>query len=318
MVDGFSVPILLIIFNRLETTKRVLAEIKKIRPLSLFIAADGPRQDRMSENEKCEEVRNYVINNIDWDCAIKTLFREKNLGCKLAVSSALDWFFTQTAQGIILEDDCLPDQSFFPYCEELLRFYQDNEKVFMISGNNFLLKRQTERASYYFSRLTHIWGWASWRRAWGTYDISLKDYPEFIENKIIEKVWSSKNVREYWLQCFNMVHENKLDTWDYQWTYNIWKHDGVCIAPRVNLVSNIGYGSEETHGSAQKSKTLDRPLEVMNFPLIHPESMNVDQAADNYENNNYFLRGFLVKKGLKKIGLFNLAKWICKKLNYQY
>jgi hypothetical protein len=310
MVDGFSVPILMIIFNRLETTGRVLAEIKKIRPRALFIAADGPRQDRRGENEKCEKVRNYVINNIDWDCDVKTLFREKNLGCKLAVSSALDWFFTHVEQGIILEDDCLPDQSFFPYCEELLNHYQDNAKVFMISGDNFLLKSQTGNESYYFSHLTHVWGWASWRRAWATYDISIKDYPEFIKNKIIEKVWDNQNVREYWLQCFNMVYENKLDTWDYQWTYNIWKHDGVCIAPRVNLVSNIGFGSEETHGSSQKSKTMDRPLEVMDFPLNHPVSLNVDHAADDYENNKYYLRGFLLRKRLKKIGIFDLLKKI--------
>ena len=310
MADGFSVPVLLIIFNRLETTKRVFAEIKKIRPQMLFIAADGPRQDRTGENEKCEEVRNYVINNIDWDCDIKTLFREKNLGCRLAVSSALDWFFTHVEHGIILEDDCLPEQSFFPYCKELLEHYRDNEKVFMISGNNFLLEPQTGKESYYFSRLTHVWGWASWRRAWATYDISLIDYPEFIENKTIEKVWNSQNVREYWLQCFNMVYENKLDTWDYQWTYNIWKHDGVCIAPCVNLVSNIGFGSEETHGSPQKSKTVDRPLEVMNFPLIHPVSLKVDHAADDYENNKYYLRGFLLRKRLKKIGIFNLLKKI--------
>jgi len=310
MGNGFSVPILLIIFNRLETTKKVFAEIKKTRPKTLFIAADGPRHDRNGEKEKCEKIRNYVINNIDWDCEIKTLFRERNLGCKLAVSSALDWFFTHVSQGIIMEDDCLPDQSFFPYCKELLKVYQDNEKIFMISGNNFLLNRQTDRASYYFSRLTHVWGWASWRRAWETYDISIKDYPEFIENKIIEKIWRSQNVREYWIQCFNMVYENKLDTWDYQWTFNIWKHDGVCIAPRVNLVSNIGYGSEETHGSSKKSKALDRPLEVMNFPLIHPETLTVDQASDDFENNYYFLRGFSLKKGLKKIGIFNLVKRI--------
>ena len=199
MAEGFPVPILLIIFNRLETTERVFAQIKKIRPQALFIAADGPRQDRIGEIEKCEKVRNYVINNIDWDCQVKTLFRDKNIGCRLAVSSALDWFFSHVAQGIILEDDCLPNQSFFPYCEELLNRYQDNEKVFMISGNNFLLEPQAESTSYYFSRLTHVWGWASWRRAWSGYDISLKDYPEFIENKIIEKIWRSQNVKDYWL-----------------------------------------------------------------------------------------------------------------------
>jgi hypothetical protein len=315
MAEGFSVPILLIIFNRLETTKRVFAEIKKIQPKMLFIAADGPRQDRAGENEKCEKVRNYVINNIDWACEVKTLFRKNNLGCKLAVSSALDWFFSQTEQGIILEDDCLPEQSFFPYCQELLKVYKDNQKVFMISGDNFLIKRKAEKESYYFSRLTHVWGWASWRRAWDTYDISLKDYPEFIKEKKIEKIWDNQNIREYWLQCFNMVYENKLDTWDYQWTNNIWKHDGICIAPSVNLVSNIGYGSEETHGSARKSKSLDRPLEVMNFPLNHPKSLIVDQAADEFENNYYFLRGYSLKKGLKKIGIFKLVKWIYKSLN---
>jgi hypothetical protein len=310
MADGFSVPILLMIFNRLETTEKVFGEIKKIRPQKLFIAADGPRLDRIDENEKCEKVRNYVITNIDWDCEVKTLIRDKNLGCKLAVSSAIDWFFSQVTEGIILEDDCLPGQSFFPYCRELLEHYRNNEKIFMISGNNFLLKPHAGRESYYFSRLTHVWGWACWRRTWTTYDISLKDYSEFIDNKIIEKIWSSQNVREYWLQCFNMVHENKLDTWDYQWTYNIWKHDGVCITPRVNLVSNIAFGSEETHGSTKKSKTLDRPIEVMEFPLIHPVSLSVDHTADDYENNNYFLRGFLVRKGLKKIGVFNLLKKI--------
>lgn len=310
MSNGFSVPILLIIFNRLDTTKKVFAEIKKIQPHSLFIAADGPRNDRINEDTICNEVRNFVLDNIDWKYEVKTLFRDKNLGCKIAVSSALNWFFSQVEEGIILEDDCLPDQSFFPYCEELLIRFRDDEKIFMISGSNFLSKRSADKSSYYFSHLAHIWGWASWRRAWRTYDINIVDFPEFIEQKRIDKIWENKKVRDYWINCFRMVYENKLDTWDYQWVYNIFKNGGVSITPKVNLVSNIGFGSEQTHGALRKSKAQNIPTEVMNFPLKHPIFREVDRAADDYVNKEYFRSESWLKKMLNKTIIYRYVKRI--------
>lgn len=162
----FNSAILLLIFNRLDTTQLVFEAIQKVKPPRLYIASDGARIDKLSEDSLVGDVRNYVINNIDWDCEVKTLFREENLGCKLAVSGAISWFFQNEGHGIILEDDCLPDHSFFRFCEEMLLKYSDDERIGMISGDNFQFGGSQVEDSYYFSRYPHIWGWATWKRAW--------------------------------------------------------------------------------------------------------------------------------------------------------
>jgi len=180
-MEQFSTPILFIVFNRLDTAQKVFESIKLIRPKYLFVAADGPRVDVAGEKQKCEDTR-AIIKQIDWDCDIKTLFREKNIGIKNAVSSAITWFFNNIEEGIILEHDCLPNDSFFIYCEEILNKYKKNEQVMHVSGN-FFQPTPVGKNDYYFSRIPHIWGWATWKRAWVKYNLEMNGYSEFIQNK---------------------------------------------------------------------------------------------------------------------------------------
>lgn len=314
MSEGLNTPILLTIFNRLETTKLVFAEIKKVKPKKLFIAADGYRVDVKEEKEKCEKIRKYVLDNIDWKCEVKTLFRDKNLGCGQCPATAITWFFENVEEGIILEDDCLPSQSFFYFCEELLIRYRQNQKIFMISGDNFIPKSfNIINPSYSFSNIPHIWGWATWRRAWIKFDFNISDLPEFVDNKIIDSIWSDKKIKRYWLDLFWKVYKEDLDIWDYQWVYTIWKNHGVCINPSQNLVSNIGLNNNGTHTLCKFNRLVNIPNEEIKFPLKHPQNINISKKADNFINKHIFLKGSnlkYLKYFLKRLRLFNLSKKI--------
>lgn len=276
MNEPFNTPVLFIVFNRPDTTRRVFWEIRKVEPRKLFVAADGPRDNRSGEKEKCEETRRFVIDNIDWDCEVKTLFRDKNLGCGRAVSSAITWFFQNVEQGIILEDDCLPNQSFFKFCEELLNYYKDNKKIMHISGDQFV-PNFNNGASYYFAKIMHCWGWAGWADRWQNYEFDLADYDE----KNIKKFSSNKNVQMYWLNILNMMKRKENDTWDYQWTFKIIEKDGLCINPSVNLVSNIGYGNNSSHTSDKNNPFANLPTFEIN-KIIHPKKLEINQKAVDY------------------------------------
>ena len=300
-------PILFIIFNRPETTKMVFEVIKQVRPTKLFIAADGAREYKVEEKELCEESRK-IATQVDWPCEVKTLFREKNLGCGKAVSSAIDWFFENVEEGIILEDDCLPDLSFFNFCEELLECYRLDNRVFMISGDNFLPKSLKIKESYYFSKMVHIWGWATWRRAWQKYDFQMKSFPDFIKKNKIQEIWQDKKIQKYWIEKFNEIIEQKVDTWDHQWTYTIWKNEGLSIAPNVNLISNIGFGIGGTHTTNQNDISANLPREKMEFPIIINSDIKTYDLGDVYESKILYPKNYILKKILRKIGLFKFVK----------
>lgn len=309
MKTHFSTPILFIIFNRLETTRRVFEAIKEVKPTQLFIAADGYRLGVAGEKEKCEEVKKYVLDSIDWECEVKTLFRDENIGCGKGPSEAITWFFENVEEGIILEDDCLPDQSFFYFCEELLARYKNDERIYMISGDNFVPEYYNNvDSSYYFSNIPHIWGWATWRRAWSKFIFKINDFPAFVNNKKINDIWSSPKVKSFWLNRFQESYKYDLDIWDYQWVYAIWKNNGICIAPKINLVSNIGFNSDGTHTLFNFNKLQNIPGAEIQFPLIHPEHININNKMDNFINRNVFLKGYGLKSILKKLGLFDFIK----------
>ncbi len=242
-------PVLFLIFNRPDTTRRVFEEIRKARPVKLFVAADGPRADRPGESDLCMQTR-AIIEQVDWKCELHTLFREHNLGCKEAVSSAIDWFFQNVEEGIVLEDDCLPDPSFFGFCQQLLQRYRDDERVMMITGTNFLFNKVTAKESYYFSRYFPVWGWASWQRAWSLYDINMTEWPKYKAGRYLEWLYPETGIAEYLTSSFQKTYEGKIDTWDYQWCYTCIFNHGLCVSPVNNLVSNIGIsGTHFTDGS---------------------------------------------------------------------
>lgn len=293
MPEQFDVPILFIIFNRPDTTLAVFNEIKKLQPKQLYVVADGPRADRPDEHSRCNAAR-AIIDGVDWNCEVFKNFSDTNLGCKKRVSSGLDWFFQNVAEGIVLEDDCLPDQSFFHYCRDLLSRYRDNQQIMMISGNNFQFGKKRGEASYYFSKYCHIWGWASWRRAWQSYDVDMKSYPEFKQQDQIRNIWRKPSTQRHWLNIFDKVHANKIDTWDYQWTYSILSHNGLAIIPNINLISNIGFGNDSTH-----TKTYNRFANMATAEmseLSHPQFILQDVAADEYFSRNLRLLNRVINK----------------------
>ncbi|GBR75494.1 hypothetical protein NO2_0163 [Candidatus Termititenax persephonae] len=220
----FNKPILFLIFNRLNTAKQVFSVIRQVQPKYLYVASDGPRVDKESEKKEVDSVRQYVLANVDWDCEVKTLFRDKNLGCGRAVSSAITWFFEQVEQGIILEDDVLPSKSFFTYCAELLDRYRDDEKIYHIAGCN-VLEDVGLKDSYYFALMPGVWGWATWRRAWQKYqyDVDVQSLTEFIKQRKINSVSPRRCDRRHWLNIFKSMQEHKIDTWDYQWVYTVFR-----------------------------------------------------------------------------------------------
>lgn len=304
----FNTPILFIVFNRPDTTAKVFAAIKKLQPRQLFIVADGPRNEQ--DREKCAAVRE-IVSDIDWDCQVKTLFRDKNLGVKLAGSSAIDWFFSQVEQGIILEDDCLPDQSFFWYCQELLEYYKDNEKIWHISGDNFQKHKIAD--SYYFSQIPHIWGWATWRRAWQYYDLNIRDFPDFRKQHKINQLFSKKIWQWFWLDVFNKNYLGQDNGWDFQWAFAMFNHGGLAIHPQVNLISNIGFGAEASHSFNPLSSFANLPTLPLSFPLKHPSAIIIDQQADCLvmsRNLGATWYNFGLKYLFKKIGIFKYFKKI--------
>lgn len=270
-------PVLFLVFNRIETTRKVFEAVRKVKPPRLYIAADGARSGKQGESETVKLVRDYVTENVDWRCEVKTLFRQENLGCRVAVSSAVDWFFEHEEQGIILEDDCLPSQSFFWYCEQLLDAYREDKRIMLVSGYNKQKKWKEGNYDYFFSNLGGIWGWASWRRAWKENDLSMSQLEQFTENSYFEYLFGRKagRVRKKDIWC---VYDKNIDTWDYQWGFSRHVNSGLACVPSVNLVSNIGCGVNSTHTVGKRS-VLER--HDISFPLKKNRFVVPDRDYDH-------------------------------------
>lgn len=310
--NELTTAVLFLVFNRLETTKVVFESIRRAKPKKLYISSDGSRESRINEDEKVKEVRDYLLSNIDWPCDVKTLFREKNLGCKYAVSSAIDWFFKQESMGIILEDDCLPSQSFFFFCQDLLEKYKDDMRVWHISGDNFQDDNIRGEADYYFSRYNHVWGWASWADRWSKYDVEINSFPLFEQDKQIKNTWSNNKLQKYWLGLFSQVYNNRIDTWDYQWTYTCWLHTGASILPNKNMIKNIGFGEDATHTIDKNSQMSNLKAFDLLFPLKYNEHVVLDDEADKYTTKKMFAKPNICFRLINKISRMIMGKNLVK------
>lgn len=278
------------VFNRADTTAQVFESIRQARPPRLYVAADGAREGRPGEDALCEATRR-VATQVDWPCEVRTLFRDRNLGCKTAVSSAITWFFEHEEQGVILEDDCLPAPVFFAYCDELLEKYRDDERVTCISGDNFLPDsvRQQLTDSYYFSVFNHIWGWASWRRAWQGYDVNMSDWSLERGKATLKRVFpDNPPLRRIWLGTLDRVARGEINTWDYQWVYHCWRAGGLTCLPSVNLISNIGFDERATHTVDGSNQLAALPTQSLVMPLKHPVEVRQNRQADNWSGHHLF------------------------------
>ena len=268
--EGFREPILILGFNRPDRVRELIDALRPKRPTQVFLAVDGPRPDHASDIGLVEETRKCV-DLIDWPCDVQTRFLHENLGCGRAVSSAIDWFFDHVERGIILEDDVSPGPDFLDFCAALLDYYQDDDRVFAISGCNFVPPGIPEQpASYRFSALTHVWGWASWRRAWRHYEFDMSNWRKRLP---MARRWQAMGADAggfiYWTAVFDWMRWGKIDTWDYQWTLAQMAAGGLTATSNANLVENVGFRDDATH-------TVDKPsfvrdIEPLASPLKHPE-----------------------------------------------
>ena len=284
--SSLQTPVLFLVFNRPATTSQVFERIRKARPVRLYVAADGARPDRLGERDKVDQVRK-IATKVDWPCELKTLFQERNLGCQKAVSTAITWLFEEEERGIILEDDCLPHLDFFSFCEMLLDRFEADERVSVITGDNFQNGLKRGDASYYFSKYNHCWGWASWRRAWQQYDNDLADWPAWAASNAWPAVTADKAERRYWEEHFQKVRDGLIDSWAYPWTASVWMYGGLTVTPNTNLVTNIGFGADSTHTKSLRHLSAfmtESPIGT----IVHPQDVIRNEEADKYVFDNHF------------------------------
>ena len=282
----FETPILILGFNRPDRVAELLDRIRQVRPTRLFLAVDGPRSNVASDAERVAQTQE-LANSVDWPCEVQTLFRSVNLGCGRAVSGAIDWFFDQVEEGIILEDDVLPRIEFFAYCQELLDRYRDEPTVFAISGSNFVPPHAiTQDASYRFARITHVWGWATWRRSWRHYRYDLSGWRKRLP---MRRRWTATgaNLRDYlyWTAILDQVKSGRIDTWDYQLNLAQMSVGGLTATSNVNLVDNMGFRDDATHTERRPAHVRDS--EPIIFPLTHPP-LEADDAAERWYSATVF------------------------------
>ena len=270
-----NTPVAFFIFNRPETTQRVFAEIARIQPAVLLVIADGPRH--AGEAEKCAQAR-AVAEQVNWPCTLLTHYSDRNLGCKERVASGLSWVFTQVSEAIILEDDCVPEPSFFPFCEQMLRRYREDTRVAMIAGTNYLLDKLAIPESYTFSRYFAIWGWATWKRAWQQYDLEMVAWETLKSQRQMQGFYRQTFMRNHLAASFDLAQQGRVDTWDIQWFYSCLFSSGLCIVPKVNLISNIGVVGR--HSSAQDRNHFKPVFALDTAALIHPAQVFADQRYD--------------------------------------
>lgn len=283
-MNAHNTPILILVFNRPDKVRQLLAALAIVRPTKLYVSADGPRDTVPLDVQKCAEVRS-LFQNIPWECEVYTNFSPINKGCRNGPESGIDWFFTHVEAGIILEDDCIPHPSFFDFCSTLLHKYQNDPRIMHISGNNFQNGMTRGDGSYYFSLYTHSWGWATWRRAWQKYQPALEQFAEFDSSNRIKQLPLSRTAQRFWIKNFRYTIK-RTDSWDSLWQYTVWLNKGLAIIPNKNLVSNIGFDTEATH-TTQPNATSHIKTEAIDF-IQDPSSRTVQTEADDYTFDKHF------------------------------
>ena len=296
-------PLLLIAFNRPDEFTALIERLREIQPSRIYVAIDGPRVGNAQDTLEVSRCR-YLVSTIDWTQDVRTNFHEHNLGCGLGVATALEWFFAHEERGIILEDDILPQPSFFDYCTELLDHYEDDERVLAISGCNFVPLEHQSRPeySYRFSRVPHIWGWATWRRSWALYDLDMSDWTSRMSSRRLWKVSGRSPAGfVFWRSIFDLMSRKQVDTWDMQLVFEGMVREMWTATSNVNLVDNIGFGADATH--TERRPEYLRPGENLEFPLSHPP-VQVDEKADRWSRRVVFeatTRG-LIGQALRYLG----------------
>jgi len=312
-------PVLLITYKRMDTTVQVMESIRAVRPARLYISSNAPDPRKPEDGQKVSEVRNVLEKMIDWPCTVEKLYRVEHLSARDSIWSAIRWFFSKEEEGIVLEDDILPEQSFYFYCQEMLERFRDNEKVQFINGCNFGY-HNLRSASYGFTKYMNMWGWAGWRRSVQDVDITMESWSSLPDKKtFLEGVFSDQPAKtrqlaiEHFGQVFNDTYSGKINTWDYQAILSVWQSDSLCIFPARNQTRNLGFNNDGTHTNFESYFLSDMKSFPLDFPLIHGQKMETDGDYEKFvlerwanlkiKNRFYYsivYRIFKFKKRLKK------------------
>ncbi|KGF46201.1 hypothetical protein [Prevotella melaninogenica] len=305
----YTIPILFIIFRRKDVALKSFERIKQVKPAKLYIACDGAREHIKGEVEIVKATQQAILQQIDWECEVKTLFRKKNLGCCMGVYTAINWLFENEDKGIIIEDDCVLQSSFFPFAEELLSKYENDERIGMIGAPNYIDKVDIPD-SYGFSKYKATWGWATWKRAWKNMDLNMnwKNTPYF--KSIIKNNGYNGKDTNYWKYRIKAIEHNYVSAWDWQWFFTLSAHNQLSIYPCVGLISNIGFGEGATHTTSERMQEQYNAEGQLEFPLRHPKYVvpYEDFEYGFYKSNNTIRNSILqrIPFGLKA----KLKKWI--------
>lgn len=293
-------PVVLMIFNRPDTVREVMRVLAEVQPDELFVVADGPREGVEGDLTRCALAR-AIATATTWPCRVRTAFASQNLGDSHRFRTGLAWVFEHTDRAVILEDDCVPDPTFFRFCSHLLDRYAEDPRIGMISGNNLQFGRERTSSSYYFSRYTHIWGWATWARAWQHFDLTMSHWPAFKHAGRLAEWLPTRRERAYWTKIFDGVHDQTSVHWDYAWTFTCWDHGMLTILPDRNLVSNIGFGEGATNTHDEANIFARMPTSAMPFPLHHPEVVATNNRADAFSARTVYLGPTLLERVVRKV-----------------
>ena len=299
--------VLFVMFRRADLVGRCFAAVQSARPACLYLAADGPRPQVAGEDEQCARTRAVVEAMIDWPCDVHRDYATQNLGSGRRVSEAITWAFRTEERLIIIEDDCVADPTFFRFCDELLEYHANDDRVAMISGDQFVPGGwPCAGASYAFVRLAQIWGWATWRRAWRNFDFNMGAWPDEQRRGLLGRIFSARRDRRHWTGNFN--HALSIDCWDYQWCFARWRLGQAGIVPDRNLVTNIGFGPGALHTKAANHPVAALPRTPMEFPLKHPQVLAFDNALDEQSARRLFCGGFTAWWNYQRDQ--RLARWL--------
>jgi hypothetical protein len=291
----------LFIFNRPKSTAHVLRAIRAYKPDTLLVVADGQRPDRPDDITLCADTRAVVENGVDWPCNLKLCYSDSNMGCGIRVSSGLDWVFSEVEEAIILEDDTVPNPSFFPFCGQLLDRYRNEPKVFSICGDSIVHTRMRTNQSYGFSSFFSPWGWATWRDRWAQYDFSMKFWPALRDGGRLSQVIPEQDWRDRWFTLMDATAAGKIDTWDYQWIAKLWEKGAFVVHPANNLITNIGTGLDASHTfSIGNPRTFRRTFQITK-PITHPNIVKEDTLRDAMVRSAFMKHASLLEKAVSAL-----------------
>ena len=297
----FKTPVVFICYNRPLVTKKTFGQIRKLKPKKLFLIMDGPKIKNNSDLINCKKVQK-IISKINWDCEVYKNFSKINVGLKTRIVSGLNWVFSKVDKAIILEDDCYAEQDFFYFCENLLNYYKRNKKISIVTGNNFE-ENTINLSSYYFSKYSHIWGWATWKRTWKLYRDNNEEISKFINSEAFRKFCPIQDEQKYWIKMLKQIKKGQLQSWAYYFLLNIWKYKGLTVTPNYNLVENLGVNNELSTNKIDNNLRIPLTKSKLKKPLIHPKNIFINSDIDKLVFYKIYYKNFQfrAKSKLKKI-----------------